>query len=269
MKHTDTPSAYARVMQARANTRPTALDYIEKIFPDFFELHGDRRFGDDPAVVGGLATLNGRPCTVIGIEKGHTAAQRTQHHFGAPSPEGYRKAQRLMHQAEKFSRPVVCLIDTSGAGCTMEAEQRGQGQAIAESLMIMSSLQTPILSIFIGEGGSGGALALAVADEVWMLENAIYSVVSPEGCASILWKDADRAAEAAQNLRLTAQDALELGVADAIIDERDLGSDAFYAALSKHITKKLDMLCQMPVRDLTARRYARFRAFGNCEKTEA
>ena len=200
-------AAFERVKLARDNHRPTGLDYIKNIFKEFIELHGDRRYADDPAIVGGLARLNGAPVTVIAIEKGHTAKERTYRNFGAPHPEGYRKALRLMKQAEKFGRPVICLIDTSGAYCGVGAEERGQGQAIAENLMEMSTLCVPILSILIGEGGSGGALALAVADRVWMLQNAVYSVISPEGCASILWKDASKAETAAESLRLTAEDA--------------------------------------------------------------
>ena len=195
-------NAYDRVLAARANGRPTGKDFIDNIFENFTEFHGDRRFGDDPAVVGGIATLYGFPVTVIALEKGRTTAEKIRRNFGSAHPEGYRKALRLMKQAEKFHRPVVCFVDTSGAYCGMDAEERGQGQAIAENLYEMISLKTPILSILIGEGGSGGALALAVADEVWMLENSVYSVISPEGCASILWKDAKKAADAAACLKL-------------------------------------------------------------------
>ena len=182
-------AAYERVKLARDSKRPTGLDYIKNIFNEFIEFHGDRRYADDPAIVGGIAKLNTIPVTVIAIEKGHTAKERTYRNFGMPQPEGYRKALRLMKQAEKFGRPIICFIDTSGAYCGVGAEERGQGQAIAENLMEMSTLCVPIISILIGEGGSGGALALAVADNVWMLQNAVYSVISPEGCASILWKD--------------------------------------------------------------------------------
>ena len=175
-------SAIDKVNAARANNRPTSIDYITKIFGDsFIELHGDRKFGDDKAIVGGIAKLNDMPVTVIGIEKGRNLKERMERNFGSAHPEGYRKALRLMKQAEKFRRPVICFVDTSGAYCGIGAEERGQGQAIAENLMEMMTLKTPILTILIGEGGSGGALALAVADEVWMLENAIYSVISPEG----------------------------------------------------------------------------------------
>lgn len=214
---------YDRVKLARSSGRPTGLDYIRHIFQGFIELHGDRRFADDPAIVGGVARLDGQPVTVLAMEKGHTARERARRNFGAPHPEGYRKALRLMKQAEKFGRPVICFVDTSGAYCGTGAEERGQGQAIAENLMELSTLCVPIISILIGEGGSGGALALAVADRVWMLQNAVYSVISPEGCASILWKDPGRAADAADSLKLTAEDARSLGVIERILPEEDLG----------------------------------------------
>ena len=251
---------YERVKTARSAKRPTGLDYIRGIFTDFIEMHGDRRYGDDGAIVGGVARLDGKPVTVIAIEKGHTTKERTARTFGAPHPEGYRKALRLMKQAEKFHRPVICLIDTSGAHCGIGAEERGQGQAIAENLMEMMTLNTPILSILVGEGGSGGALALAVADRVWMLENAVYSVISPEGCASILWKDAAKADEAAQNLKLTAQDALTLSVIERMISETDLGQPPFHAGLRKQLTQELDTLYADP--DLLQHRYERFRRIG-------
>jgi len=255
-------TAYDRVKLARANSRPTSLSYVTSIFQDFFELHGDRAFADDPAIIGGVGLLQGIPITVIAIEKGRSAKERVFRNFGAPNPEGYRKALRLMKQAEKFNRPVVCFVDTSGAFCGIGAEERGQGQAIAQNLAEMSDLSTPILSILIGEGGSGGALALAVADEVWMLENSIYSVISPEGCASILWKDAGRAADAAECLRLTAQDALEFGIADAVLPENGLGTTAFYRQLGKKIHQKLESLSALSKEELNAKRYARFRKFG-------
>lgn len=253
-------TAYECVRLARDNGRPTGLDYIRNIFKGFIEFHGDRRFGDDPAIVGGLAKLNGKPVTVIAIEKGHTAKERTMRNFGAPHPEGYRKALRLMKQAEKFGRPVICFIDTSGAYCGIGAEERGQGQAIAENLMEMSTLCVPIISILIGEGGSGGALALAVADRVWMLQNAVYSVISPEGCASILWKDSSKAKEAAQSLKLTANDAKSLGVIERILSENDIGKKEFYDRIRSLLSKELDELSGDP--DLVAGRYDRFRAIG-------
>jgi acetyl-CoA carboxylase, carboxyl transferase, alpha subunit len=255
-------SAITRVRAARSNSRPTGLDFINGIFTDFIELHGDRRFADDPAVVGGIAFLSDRPVTVIAIEKGHGTKERMRRNFGAPNPEGYRKALRLMRQAEKFGRPVVCFVDTSGAFCGIEAEERGQGQAIAENLVALSGLRVPVLSLLIGEGGSGGALALAVADEVWMLENAIYSVISPEGCASILWKDAAKSAEAAESLKLTAQDALGFGVVERVIPETDLGENVFYETLGDSIADKLDFYTSLDPEELTDRRYRRFRALG-------
>ena len=255
---------YERVKTARSAKRPTGLDYIRGIFTDFIEMHGDRRYGDDGAIVGGVARLDGKPVTVIAIEKGHTTKERTARTFGAPHPEGYRKALRLMKQAEKFHRPVICLIDTSGAHCGIGAEERGQGQAIAENLMEMMTLNTPILSILVGEGGSGGALALAVADRVWMLENAVYSVISPEGCASILWKDAAKADEAAQNLKLTAQDALTLSVIERMIKETDIGQPSFYAHIRALLSEELRQLDQND--QLLQQRYDRFRRMGTQKK---
>ncbi len=253
---------YDTVKMARLGTRPTGLDYIDNIFEDFFELHGDRRYADDGAIVGGVAHLNGRPVTVIAIEKGHTSKERMARNFGAPNPEGYRKALRLMKQAEKFKRPVICFVDTSGAYCGIGAEERGQGQAIAENLMEMMVLKTPVISILIGEGGSGGALALAVADRVWMLENAIYSVISPEGCASILWKDAAMAKEAADSLKLTAEDAFRLKVVERIIPEAGLGSDAFFKRVQRLIDKQLTVFDKYSVEEIVEKRYERFRRLG-------
>lgn len=255
-------TAYERVRIARGAKRPTGIDYLQNVFHGFFELHGDRRYADDPAIVGGLAYLGATPVTVIAIEKGHTAKERVQRGFGAPQPEGYRKALRLMREAEKFHRPVVCFVDTSGAGCNVGAEERGQGEAIAECLTTMSALQTPVLSILIGEGGSGGALALAAGDRVWMLENAVYSVISPEGCATILWKDAAKAEQAAEELKLTADDALALGVVESVIPEAGLGEPEFYDALAQRLMREVDALSAMPVNQLLAARYARFRRFG-------
>ena len=253
-------TAYERVKTARGVKRPTGLDYISGIFDGFFELHGDRRYADDPAIVGGVAMLDGQPVTVIAIEKGRTTKERTVRNFGAPGPEGYRKALRLMKQAEKFRRPVICLLDTSGANCGIGAEERGQGQAIAENLMDMMTLDTPIISILIGEGGSGGALALAVADRVWMLENAVYSVISPEGCASILWKDAAKANLAAENLKLTADDALTLGIIGRIIEENDFGQESYYSMIRALLSTELEQLANC--HDLPGLRYERFRSIG-------
>ncbi len=255
-------SAYDTVRLARSNRRPTGLDFLRGIFPDFFELHGDRRYGDDASVVGGLAELAGRSVTVIAIEKGHSIRERMLRSFGAPQPEGYRKALRLMKQAEKFRRPVICLIDTSGAYCGIGAEERGQGQAIAENLMEMMTLRVPVISLLIGEGGSGGALALSVADRVWMLENAIYSVISPEGCASILWKDPKRAPEAAEQLKLTAQDALAGRMIERIIPEESLGRTEFYENLRQELNAELAVLSALDTQTLLEARYQRFRRIG-------
>ena len=212
--------AFDRVLAARANDRPGARQFISSIFTDFIELHGDRSFADDRAMITGIAKLKDIPVTIVAIEKGQDTKARLATNFGSAHPEGYRKAQRQMKLAEKFGRPVITFIDTPGAFCGLGAEERGQGEAIASSLTGMMSLKTPVLALLTGEGGSGGALALAVADEVWMLENAVYSVISPEGCASILWKDASRTKEAAQHLKLTAQDLKELGVIERTISEQ-------------------------------------------------
>ncbi len=255
-------SAFDNVTAARANNRPTAVDYISRIFGDsFIELHGDRRFADDKAVIGGIAELCGKPVTVIGLEKGRSLKERMERNFGSAHPEGYRKALRLMKQAEKFKRPVVCFVDTSGAYCGIGAEERGQGQAIAENLMEMMTLKTPILSIFIGEGGSGGALALAVADEVWMLENAIYSVISPEGCASILWKDSGKTAEAAECLKLTSQDLFGLGVIERIIREPKTVDSIMFDSLKNLIAQTFDKLGALDTDALVLKRYNRFRKY--------
>ena len=251
---------YDRVKTARESSRPTGLDYIRNLFTDFVELHGDRRFGDDSAVVAGIAKLGSVPVTVIAMERGHNAKERVARNFGSPNPEGYRKALRLMKQAEKFGRPVICLIDTSGARCGIGAEERGQGQAIAENLLEMSTLCVPIVSILIGEGESGGALALAAADRVWMLQNSVYSVISPEGCASILWKDAAQAEQAAASLKLTAADAKNLGIIERIISEENLGKQIFYDRLKTMLAEEIESLSRDP--DLLNKRYARFRRIG-------
>ena len=251
---------YAIVKNARDTMRPTGLDYVRNVFQGFIQMHGDRRFADDPAIVGGIAWLENTPVTVIAMEKGHTAKERQMRNFGAPNPEGYRKALRLMKQAEKFGRPVICFVDTSGAYCGIGAEERGQGQAIAENLMELSTLCVPVISILIGEGGSGGALALAVADRVWMLDQAVYSVISPEGCASILWKDAKKAENAAANLKLTARDALNFGIIERIVPEADMGKQPFYDRIRRSLADELEILAQDP--DLVQKRYDRFRQFG-------
>ena len=252
-------NAYDKVRIARSSSRPTGLSYINNIFSSFIEFHGDRRAKDDGAIVAGIADLLGMPVTVIAIEKGRTAAERTMRNFGSASPEGYRKALRLMKQAEKFNRPVITFVDTSGAFCGIEAEERGEGEAIARNLMEMMDLDVPILSILIGEGGSGGALGLAVADRVWMLENAVYSVISPEGCASILFKDSKKAAEAAECLKLTAEDALSFGLIEKIVDEEGIGTEEFFNNMAKDIYDEIKAIkSESAYKD---NRYKRFRAF--------
>ena len=254
---------WEHVQLARAKTRPTGKDYIEALFDDFMEFHGDRHCGDDPAVIGGVAFFHGQPVTVLAQEKGEGTKENITRNFGMVSPEGYWKSLRLMQQAEKFHRPVICLVDTPGAFCGLEAEERGQGEAIAKNLYTLAGLTVPVLSVVIGEGGSGGALALAVADEVWMLENAIYSVLSPEGFASILWKDSKRASEAAAVMKLTAADLKKLGVIEAVIAEPEVYTEetmqSVVFVLQKKITEFLDTHCNFSPEELAAQRYERFR----------
>ena len=258
-------TAYERVQLSRAMHRPTGSDYIRSIFSDFVEFHGDRRYADDSAIVGGIAMLGDQPVTVIAIEKGKDLADRFKRNFGSPMPEGYRKALRLMKQAEKFHRPVVCIVDTAGAGCDMGAEERGQGQAIAENLMEMMWLKTPVISLMVGQGGSGGALALAVANEVWMEENAWYSVISPEGCASILWKDSKKVEEACECLRLTAADLLENGVIEWVIPENDQDFSSVFPVIESRLHDKLNELMQLSPEEIAQQRYSRFRKLGTTE----
>ena len=260
-------TAYEKVMAARDAKKLTAVDYIARMFGEsVIERHGDHRCADDKAMVAGLCMLYDMPLTVIGIEKGRNTKERMERNFGQAQPEGYRKALRLMKQAEKFHRPVLCLVDTSGAYPGIGAEERGQGQAIAENLMEMMTLKTPILTILIGEGGSGGALALAVSDEVWMMENAVYSVISPEGCASILWKDSAKAPEAAEALKMTAQDLFDLRVVERIIRQPKAEDAAMFESLKLLISRTLEKNLALPVDVLTEQRYARFRRIGNTEK---
>lgn len=255
---------------SRMVSRPTSLEFINEIFDDFIELHGDRYFSDDSSIVGGIASLNGKAVTVIGVQKGHTIEENIKRNFGSPNPEGYRKALRLMKQAEKFNRPVITFVNTPGAYCGLGAEERGEGEAIARNLMEMSSLKTPIISIFIGEGGSGGALALAVADKVWMLENGMYAVLSPEGFASILWRDAARSDEAAELMKLTADDLYKNKVIDKIIPEHKNGIHNNFSfttnILKKELIKEIKNLCSRDLNRLLNERYNRFRKFGEfCE----
>ena len=258
-------TAYERVQAARQKGRPTAMYYIRHLTTDFLELHGDRRYGDDPAIVAGVARLNGKPLTVIGIEKGVETDEKIARNFGSAHPEGYRKALRQMRQAEKFGRPVLCLIDTGGAFCGIGAEERGQGQAIAENLMTMMGLKVPIISVLIGEGGSGGALALGVADRVWMLENAVYSVISPEGAASIVWKDADKAAEACEALRMTAQDLQGFGMIERIFSEENGDFEKVCQTLGVALAEEITALSALSPQELTEQRYCKFRRIGGDE----
>ena len=263
-KKDEKKSAWDRVLASRKKERPVGTEYIEELFSDFTELHGDRYFGDDPAIVGGIARFHGMPVTVIAQEKGRNTRENVLRNFAMPSPEGYRKALRLMKQAEKFHRPVICFVDTPGAFCGMEAEERGQGEAIARNLFEMSGLKTPVLSIVIGEGGSGGALAMAVADEVWMLENSIYSILSPEGFASILWKDSHKAKEAAAVMRLTAADLQKHGMVERVFEEPE---DLTIETLPE-LTLKMDRCMKIFFRkqlamtgdEIAEMRYRRFRA---------
>lgn len=256
-------TAWEKVEIARSASRPTSLDYIEKIFNEFIELHGDRAFADDGAIIGGIGTILGIPVTVIGQQKGKNTKDNIKRNFGMPYPEGYRKALRLMKQAEKFGRPVICFVDTPGAFCGIGAEERGQGEAIARNLFEMSDLKVPILSIVIGEGGSGGALALAVANEVWMLENSTYSILSPEGFASILWKDNKRAKEAANIMKVTAEDLKELNIIEQIIPEPTVASDKSLDEISQYmkyeISKFIMSYGAKTSEELTQQRYKRFR----------
>jgi acetyl-CoA carboxylase carboxyl transferase alpha subunit len=255
-------TAYEKLQAARSAARPTAGSFIEKLFTEVTELHGDRRYGDDPAVVAGIARLDDVPVTFIATERGGELRERVARSFGCPKPEGYRKALRLMLQAEKFSRPVICLVDTSGAFAGREAEERGQGQAIAENLLTMMGLKTPILTVILGEGESGGALGLAVSDRVYMLENAIYSVISPEGCSSILWKDSKRAPEMAEQLHITAADMRLLGVSERIIPERFDRFDRMCRMLQGILRRDIDALGAMTPDELLNARYERFRKLG-------
>lgn len=264
-------STYDRICLTRKNGRATAIDYIESgaIFTDFCELHGDRTFGDDHAVIGGIARLDGMPVTVIGIDKGRDLMERIDRHFGCVLPEGYRKALRLIKQAEKFHRPVICFVDTQGANCGKGAEERGAGEAIARNLYELSAVKTPIITVMIGEGGSGGALALAVADRVWMLENAYYSVISPESCASILFKDPKRAPEAAEHLRLSAEDLLELGIIEKQIAEPDFADpaarEAFMHKLGRELCRELKSLSHLDAERLLTERTEKYRKIGRYE----
>ncbi len=254
------------VRLARNQKRPTTLDYIKLMVTDFLELHGDRRFADDKAIVGGIGMIDGIPVTIIGHQKGRNTTENIKRHFGMAHPEGYRKALRLMEQAERFGRPIITLVDTPGAYPGIGAEERGQAEAIAYNLYRMSGFKTPIITIITGEGGSGGALALAVADRVYMLSNAIYSVISPEGCAAILWKDASKAAEAAEALKITAKNVLKLGVIDNIIEEPGEGAHTNHEETAKRVKKviveTINELIKIKPEKLIELRYDKFRKMG-------
>jgi len=255
-------SDVARILkEARDQGRLTALDFAKEIFDDFIELHGDRNFRDDGAVIGGIGRLNGQAVTVVGIQKGKNLQDNLNRNFGQPQPEGYRKALRLMKQAEKLGRPVVTFINTAGAYPGVGAEERGQGEAIARNLMEMSDLKVPIIAIIIGEGGSGGALALAVADKVWMLENTIYSILSPEGFATILWKDGSRSEEAAELMKITSGELLNMGIVDKVIPERGYFTSEIIEAIKTAIVDELAELSQLSTEDLLEARYQRFRKY--------
>lgn len=255
-------SDVARILkEARDQGRLTALDFAQGIFGDFIELHGDRNFRDDGAIIGGIGRLNGQAVTVVGIQKGRNLQDNLNRNFGQPHPEGYRKALRLMKQAEKFGRPVVTFINTAGAYPGVGAEERGQGEAIARNLMEMSDLKVPIIAIIIGEGGSGGALALAVADKVWMLENTIYSILSPEGFATILWKDGSRSEEAAELMKITSGELLNMGIVDKVIPERGYFTSEIIEAIKTEIVDELAELSQLSTEDLLEARYQRFRKY--------
>lgn len=254
---------WEKVKLARMPVRPTGLDYIDRIFTNFLEMHGDRFYAEDRAIIGGIAFLGNTPVTVIAQQKGRNTKENIARNFSMPHPEGYRKALRLMKQAEKFHRPIICFIDTPGAFCGLGAEERGQGEAIATNLAEMMLLKTPIISVVISEGGSGGALALGVADKVYMLEHSIYAILSPEGFASILYKDSTKAEQAARDMKLTAQDLYQFGIIDGIIPEPLGGAHKDYDEMAKSISSIIEAgfqaLLQMPTEELLDKRYEKFR----------
>ena len=261
-----TMSAWDKVVIARHKDRPTGAFYIENIFSDFIELHGDRHFGDDNAVIGGIGFLEGIPVTIIAITKGSNTKENIERNFGMPKPEGYRKALRLMKEAEKFNRTVICFVDTPGAFCGVDAEERGQGEAIAKNLLEMSRLKTPIITVLLGEGGSGGALALAVADRILMLEHSIYSILSPEGFASILWKDGSKAKEAAEVMKITAQDLIDYNIVDKVIKEPNGGAHKnplkMASAIKRELVEEVYSLRYKDRKELLVHRYDKFRKMG-------
>lgn len=258
--------AWDRITIARMIERPTTLDYVARIFTDFIELHGDRNVRDDKAIVAGIGFLKDMPVTIIGMQKGKDLAENLERNFGMPHPEGYRKALRLMKQAEKFNRPIICFINTAGAYCGVEAEERGQGEAIARNLFEIAKIKVPIISIIIGEGGSGGALALAAGDRVWMLENSVYSILSPEGFASILLKDPSKSKEVAESMGITSYYLLEAGIIEKVIPEPKGGAhkdiDLVATNIKNELISELDLLINKKTEDLLEERYLRFRNFG-------
>ena len=262
----DKRTAWERLQLIHTKGRPTIKDYIPQIFTDWYEMHGDRLFGDDRAIIGGLARLDGNPVTIIAEVKGRDINENKNCNFAMPHPEGYRKALRIARQAEKFHRPVICFIDTPGAFCGVAAEERGQGEAIAKNIAEFMTLRTPIISIVLGEGGSGGALALGVCDELAMLENAEYSVLSPRGFASILWKDASREQEASEIMKITAEDMVRLGVAEAIIEEPLGGAhndlDKISENIHEDLSQKIPEKCKKDIDVLLKERYTKFRKIG-------
>lgn len=259
--------AWQRVLNARHPKRPHTLDYVQRLFPGFEEIHGDRLFGDDPAIVCGMGQLDGRHVMLVGEQKGRDTKQRLYRNFGMPKPEGYRKALRVMQLAAKFGRPIIAFLDTPGAYPGLDAEERGQGEAIARNLREMARLRVPVVSVCIGEGGSGGALALGVANRVYMLENAVYSVISPESCAAIVWRDSAKASQAAAALKMTAEDLLKLDLIDGIIPEPAGGAHEDYdeaaRLLKNHLNQALDQMASMSADEIVRDRYEKFRRMGN------
>ena len=266
LRNDNTGAAYQRTLLARHDSRPYTLDYIERLFQNFSEVHGDRRFGDDPAIVAGMAVYHGTPVMIVGHQKGRDLRQRQHRNFGCPQPEGYRKALRVMKLADKFSRPVLCFVDTPGAYPGVGAEERGQAEAIAFNLREMAKLEVPVIVCILGEGGSGGALAIAIGNKVLMQENAIYTVITPEGCSAILWKDQQHVEQAADALKITASDLKSLAVIDEIIPEPPGGAHLDYDAaaelLDKHLRPSLEALMGKSGAELREQRYRRFRSLG-------
>ncbi len=266
LRNDNASAAYQRTLLARHDSRPYTLDYIERLFQNFSEIHGDRRFGDDPAIVAGMAEYHGTPVMIVGHQKGRDLRQRQHRNFGCAQPEGYRKALRAMKLAAKFSRPVICFVDTPGAYPGVGAEERGQAEAIAFNLREMAKLEVPVLVCILGEGGSGGALAIAVGNKVLMQENAIYTVITPEGCSAILWKDQQHVEQAADALKITASDLKSLGVIDEIIPEPPGGAHLDYDGaadlIDKHLRPSLESLMKKSGAELREQRYNRFRSMG-------